>query len=86
MACTTLMRNAKDFKVSNIKPVFKLLLATDLSLYWDWVRLRVARGLRAEATDFRRSQRQFMLDWRRESKDIEAALRHALRNSTRRIG
>jgi hypothetical protein len=55
-ACTTLMRNVKDFKVGNVKPVFKLSLATDLILYRDWVRLRVARGLRAEATDFRRSQ------------------------------
>jgi hypothetical protein len=38
-ACTTLMRNAKDFKVGNVKPVFKLSLATDLILYRDWVRL-----------------------------------------------
>jgi hypothetical protein len=76
-ACTTLTRNAKDFKVGNVKPVFKLSLATDLILYKDWVSLRLARGLRAEATDFRRSQRQFRLDWHREAKDIEAALKNA---------
>jgi hypothetical protein len=76
-ACTTLTRNAKDFKVGNVKPVFKLSLATDRILYRDWVRLRLARGLRAGATDFRRSQRQFMLDWRRESKDIRAAIKNA---------
>jgi hypothetical protein len=55
-ACTTLMRNAKDFKVGNVKPVFKLSLVTDLILYRDWVRLRLAWGLRAGATDFRQSQ------------------------------
>jgi hypothetical protein len=77
MACTTLTRNAKDFKVGNVKPVFKLSLATDLILYRDWVRLRLAWGLRAGGTDFRRSQRQFMLDWHRESKDIRAAIKNA---------
>ena len=76
-ACTTLTRNAKDFKVGNVKPVFRLSLATDLILYRDWVSLRLARGLRAEATNFRQSQRQFMLDWRRESKDIRAAIKNA---------
>jgi hypothetical protein len=76
-ACTTLTRNAKDFKVGNVKPVFKLSLATDLILYRDWVSLRLARGKGAAAADFRQSQRQFMLDWRRESKDIRAAIKNA---------
>jgi hypothetical protein len=33
MAYSTLMQNAKDFKVGNVKPVFKLSLAADLICY-----------------------------------------------------
>jgi hypothetical protein len=79
-ACTTLMRNAKDFKVGNVKPVFKLSLAADLILYQDWVCLRLSWGLSAEAANFRRSERQFMVDWRRKSKEIKVSLKQATKS------
>jgi hypothetical protein len=39
------------------------------------VHLQLAWGQSAEAADFRLSKRQFIVDWRCESKDIEASLK-----------
>jgi hypothetical protein len=76
------MHNAKDFKVGNIKPVFKLSLAADLILYQDWVCLQLSWGLSAEAANFRRSERQFMVDWRRKSKEIVVSLKQATKSES----
>jgi hypothetical protein len=62
-ACNNLIRGANNYAVDNEVPVFRFSMSQDLILYQEWVRLRLSRGLGAEAEYFRRRQQTFMYNW-----------------------
>jgi hypothetical protein len=62
-ACNNLIRGANTYAVGGEVPVFRFSMSQDLILYREWVRLRLSRGLSAEAEYFMRKEQMFMYNW-----------------------
>jgi hypothetical protein len=74
-ACNNLIQGANHYAVDDEVPVFRFSMSQDLILYQEWVRLRLSRGLGAEAEYFMRRQQSFMYNWQRALKDIKESIR-----------
>jgi hypothetical protein len=74
-ACNNLIRGANNYAVDDEVPVFRFSMSPDLILYREWVRLRLSRGLGAEAESFKRKERAFMHNWQQALKDIKESIR-----------
>jgi hypothetical protein len=74
-ACNNLIRGARNYAVDDEVPVIRFSMSQDLILYREWVRLRLSRGLGAEAEFFKRKERAFMHNWQRTLKDIKESIR-----------
>jgi hypothetical protein len=74
-ACNNLIRGANHYAVDDEVPVFRFSMSQDLILYREWVRLRLSRGLSAEAEYFMRKEQTFMFNWQRALRDIKESIR-----------
>jgi hypothetical protein len=74
-ACNNLSRGANNYAVDDEVPVFRFSMSQDLILYREWVRLRLSRGLGAEAEFFRRTEWAFMHNWQHALKDIKGSIK-----------
>jgi hypothetical protein len=59
-ACNNLICGTNHIIIDGKTAVFWYSMSQDLILYWNWVNLRMSRGLGAEATDFKRKECTFM--------------------------
>jgi hypothetical protein len=71
-ACNNLIRGAHHMVPV---PAFWYSMSQDLILYRNWVNLRMSRGLRAEAADFKQKEHTFMYNWQRALTDINESVR-----------